>query len=142
MTSDRTWQAEPGSYRLVSVRPLTVVLVGDRNALHVDLYERFQKLLDAYNAGSLNADQYFQELIRFSQELTKEEGRHVSAGLTEEQLAVFDLITRPGPDLSPEEERQVRAVAEELLDILKHQKLVLDWRKEQQDPRRCARGRG
>jgi type I restriction enzyme R subunit len=26
----------------------------------------------------------------------------------------------------------VRAVAQELLDILKHEKLVLDWRKEQQ----------
>jgi len=102
------------------------------NPTRVDLYERFQKLLDAYNAGSLNADQYFQELIRFSQELTEEEGRHASAGLTEEQLAVFDLITRPGPDLSLEEERQVRAVAQELLDILKHEKLVLDWRKEQQ----------
>ncbi|MGA3129084.1 MAG: type I restriction endonuclease subunit R [Candidatus Dormibacteria bacterium] len=114
---------------MLTARVTTMVRL---NPTRMDLYERFQKLLDAYNAGSLNADQYFQELLRFSQELTQEEGRHVSGGLTEEQLAVFDLITRPGPDLSPEEERQVRAVAQELLDILKHEKLVLDWRKEQQ----------
>jgi hypothetical protein len=33
VTPDRTWQAEPGSDRLVSARPLTVGLMGDRNAM-------------------------------------------------------------------------------------------------------------
>ena len=102
------------------------------NPTRVNLFDRFQKLLDDYNNGSLNAEQYFQELIRFSQELDDEEKRVITLGLTEEQQAVFDLITRPGPDLSPQEEQQVRRVAQELLDVLKHEKLVLDWRKEQQ----------
>ena len=101
------------------------------NPTRVDLYERFQRLLDQYNAGSLNVQQYFDELVKLSNSLTEEEARAVSAGLTEEQLAVFDLLTRPGPSLTADEEQQVKRVAEELLAVLKREKLVLDWRKEQ-----------
>jgi type I restriction enzyme R subunit len=101
------------------------------NPTRVDLNERFQRLLEQYNAGSLNVQQYFDELVRLSRSLTEEEARAVAAGLTEEQLAIFDLLTRPGPDLTADEEKQVKRVAEELLAILKREKLVLDWRKEQ-----------
>ena len=101
------------------------------NPTRVDFLERFQKLLADYNAGSMNVQVYFAELVRLSQALTREEARALSQGLNEEQLAVFDLITRPGPDLTPDEEIQVKRVAEELLAILKKGKLVIDWRKEQ-----------
>lgn len=101
------------------------------NPTRVDLYDRFQRLLEQYNAGSLNVQQYFNELVKLSHSLTEEETRAVSAGLNEEQLAVFDLLTRPGPDLSADEEQQVKRVAEEVLAVLKREKLVLDWRKEQ-----------
>ena len=101
------------------------------NPTRVDLYERFQQLLEDYNAGSLNVQQYFDELVKLSHSLTEEEARAISEGLSEEQLAVFDLLTRPAPELSADEEQQVRRVAQELLDILKREKLVLDWRKEQ-----------
>jgi type I restriction enzyme R subunit len=101
------------------------------NPTRVDFYERFQRLLDQYNAGSLNVEQYFDELVKLSRSLTEEEARAVSAGLTEEQLAIFDLLTRPGPDLTDDEEAQVKRVAEEALAVLKREKLVLDWRKEQ-----------
>jgi type I restriction enzyme, R subunit len=101
------------------------------NPTRVDLYDRFQRLLDQYNAGSLNVQQYFDELVKLSHSLSEEEARAVSAGLTEEQLAVFDLLTRPGPNLTSDEEQQVKRVAEEVLAVLKREKLVLDWRKEQ-----------
>jgi type I restriction enzyme, R subunit len=101
------------------------------NPTRVDLYERFQRLLEQYNAGSLNVQQYFDELVKLSHSLTEEEARAVSAGLSEEQLAIFDLLTRPGPGLTAEEEQQVKRVAEEVLAVLKREKLVLDWRKEQ-----------
>ena len=58
--------------------------------------------------------------------------RAVSLGLTEDELALFDILTRPGPDLSPKEEERVRQAARDLLATLKHSKLVLDWRKKQQ----------
>ena len=46
------------------------------------------------------------------------EQRHVREHLSEEELTVFDLLTRPGPDLSPAERDEVRKVARHLLPRL------------------------
>jgi type I restriction enzyme R subunit len=97
----------------------------------VDLVERFEKLVANYNAGSMNTETFFQELLKFSKSLNEEEARSLSEGLSEEQLAIFDLLMRPAPELSDNEKGQVKKVAEELLAILKRDKIVLDWRKEQ-----------
>lgn len=118
--------------RLRSMLSARITRLTRLNPTRVDLIDRFQRLLDDYNAGSLNVQQYFAELVKLSHSLDQEEARTLSAGLNEEQLAIFDLLTRPGPELSTDEEKQVKLVAEELLTILKHEKLVLDWRKEQQ----------
>jgi type I restriction enzyme R subunit len=101
------------------------------NPARVDIVERFEKLVADYNAGSMNTEKFFQELLKFSEALTEEESRALSEGLSEEQLAVFDLLMRPAPKLSDKEKAEVKKVAEELLTILKRDKLVLDWRKEQ-----------
>jgi type I restriction enzyme R subunit len=101
------------------------------NPARVDLVERFEKLVADYNAGSINTETFFQELLKFTKTLSEEDARSLSEGLTEEQLAIFDLLMRPAPELSEEEKAQVKRVAEELLTILKREKLVLDWRKEQ-----------
>jgi type I restriction enzyme R subunit len=93
--------------------------------------ERFEKLVADYNAGSTNTETFFQELLAFSKTLTEEEARALSQGLSEEQLAIFDLLMRPAPPLSDAETVQVKKVAEELLAILKRDKIVLDWRKQQ-----------
>ena len=52
--------------------------------------------------------------------------------LSEEELAVFDLITRPDMQLSEAQTREVKRIARDLLVTLKSEKLVLDWRKRQQ----------
>ena len=44
----------------------------------------------------------------------------------------FPLLTQPDPKLSRKEQEQVKEVARELLDTLKAERLVLDWRKNQQ----------
>jgi len=118
--------------RLRSMLAARVANLTRLNPTRVDLYERFQRLLEEYNAGSLNVETYFKELVEFSKALDGEEGRALSEGLTEEQQAVFDILTRPGPGLTKDEKHQVKRVAEELLVTLKRGKLVLDWRKEQQ----------
>ena len=113
---------------LVSARIAALVRL---NPVRIDLVERFEQLVADYNAGSINTEAFFQELLKFSDALTVEEARSLSEGLTEEQLAVFDLLMRPAPDLTDAEQTQVKRVAEELLAILKRDKIVLDWRKEQ-----------
>jgi type I restriction enzyme, R subunit len=117
--------------RLRSLLSARIAALVRLNPARVDLVERFEKLVAEYNAGSINTEKFFQELLAFSKGLTEEESRALSEGLTEEQLAVFDLLMRPAPPLSVVETAQVKRVAEELLTILKRDKLVLDWRKQQ-----------
>jgi type I restriction enzyme R subunit len=102
------------------------------NPSRIDYLEAFQRLIDEYNAGSRNVEEIYEALIRFTQSLNEEEQRSVAEGLTEEELAVFDILTRPGPKLSAREKREVKRIARELLTTLKEQKLTLDWRKRQQ----------
>lgn len=102
------------------------------NQSRFDYMERLQRLIDDYNSGSLNVDEFFKQLIIFAQSLNEEEKRGVAEGLTEEELAIFDLLTKPDIKLTKKEEQQVKKVAKELLDTLKRELLVLDWRKRQQ----------
>ena len=51
--------------------------------------------------------------------------------LTEEELTVFDLLTRPGPDLAPAERDEVKKVARRLLQRVRSA-LVLNWRQKAQ----------
>ena len=51
--------------------------------------------------------------------------------LSEEELAIFDLLTKPEIKLTAKEEREVKKVAKTLLETLKQEKLVLDWKKRQ-----------
>ncbi len=98
----------------------------------MDYLEQFQKMIDDYNQGSAQLEFHFLRLVEFAQELTTEEQRHIAENLAEEELAVFDLLTKPEMDLSEQEKTQVKQVARDLLQTLKRAKLVLDWRKRQQ----------
>lgn len=102
------------------------------NKSRMDYLERFQQMIDEYNAGSMNVDEFFRQLTEFAKELNREEKRSVGERLTEEELAVFDLLTKTDIELTKKDRRQVRKVARELLETLKKEKLVLDWRKRQQ----------
>ncbi len=102
------------------------------NASRIDLAEKFQALIDDYNAGSQNIEAFFEELKSFARTLTAEEQRGVAEGLTEEELALFDILTKPDPVLTKAEEAEVKRVCRELLATLKREKLVLDWREKQQ----------
>jgi type I restriction enzyme R subunit len=102
------------------------------NKTRINYLERLQQLIEEYNAGSRNVESYFDGLVAFTQALNAEEQRTIGEQLSEEELALFDLLTRPGPELTDHERDQVKRVAHDLLATLKREKLVLDWRKRQQ----------
>ena len=102
------------------------------NKSRVNFLEKFQLMIEEYNAGSKNIEQFFAELMAFAQNLSDEEKRGIAEGLTEEELALFDILTKPEPRLSRKEEEEVKNVAKTLLQTLKREKLVLDWREKQQ----------
>jgi type I restriction enzyme R subunit len=102
------------------------------NRTRMDFLAKFQELIDAYNAGSLHVEEFFRQLVALGQDLNQEEKRHVGEQLSEEELALFDLLAKPAVKLTKKQVQQVKKVARELLQTLKNDKLVLDWRKKQQ----------
>jgi type I restriction enzyme R subunit len=102
------------------------------NRQRIDYLQRFEAMIAEYNAGSMNVEEFFQKLLEFTKTLSVEEKRHISENLTEEELAFFDLLTKPDPTLTMKEELEVKMICKGLLDKLKAERLVLDWRKRQQ----------
>jgi type I restriction enzyme, R subunit len=102
------------------------------NKERTDYLEKLRRLIEEYNSGSMNVEAYFKALLRFAEELDEEERRGISEGLSEEELAVFDILTKPEISMTDKERSRVKEVARDLLETLKKEKLVLDWRKRQQ----------
>ena len=80
-----------------------------RNPTRFDLVDRIEELIADYNAGSLNIDEYLRRLIALSHDLSAEERRTVVEDMTEEELAIFDLLTKPDPVLDDAERERVKA---------------------------------
>jgi type I restriction enzyme R subunit len=97
------------------------------NQTRADFAEKFEELIESYNAGSRNIEELFEELLELSRNLSDEQQRHIRENMTEEELVIFDILTRPAPELSSEERTEVKKVARALLSRLK-QLLVLNWR--------------
>lgn len=76
-------------------------------------------MIDEYNIGQMNLDQFFNALMQLAQELNEEEQRHVAENLTEEQLTVFDLLTKPEPKVNKDGIEEIKEVANDLLRTLK-----------------------
>ena len=64
-------------------------------------------------------------------QLQEEEKRHIRENVTEEELAIFDLITRPDKNLDDDEADQVKRVARQMLNTLHAERLILDWKKKE-----------
>jgi type I restriction enzyme R subunit len=97
------------------------------NRTRADFLEKFEALIESYNAGSRNIEQLFDELLKLSRSLNEEEERHLRENLSREELVIFDILTRPAPELGDEERAEVKKVAQELLGRIKAL-LVLNWK--------------
>ncbi len=97
------------------------------NRTRADFAEKFEALIESYNNGSRSIEQLFEELLKLSNSLDAEQERHVREHLTEEELVIFDILTRPAPELTTAERNEVKKVAKDLLARLKTL-LVLNWR--------------
>ena len=102
------------------------------NKTRVNYAEQLQAMIQEYNAGSANVEAFFEELMRLGRDLSEEVKRALREHLSEEELAVFDLISVVAPELSEADREQIKTVARGLLTRLKSNGLVLDWRKKQQ----------
>ena len=100
-----------------------------QNPLRTDYQQHYEQIVSEYNREKDRAtiEQTFEALFRFDQQLDEEEHRAVREGLDEESLAIFDLLRKP--DLKASEIKRIKAVAVQLLERLKAEKLQVDhWR--------------
>jgi len=104
----------------------------ERNPLRTDFYKRYQEIIADYNLEKdrVTIEETFAALLRFVDQLDKEEKRAIREGLDEETLALFDLLEKP--NLRPRERNKLKLVAKELLERLKGEQLkVQDWREKE-----------
>jgi type I restriction enzyme R subunit len=104
-----------------------------QNAARASFAQRLQGIIDAYNAGSSSADNYFEELVQFAKDMKAESERHLREGLTEDELELFDLLKKER--MTQDEEQKVRLAARSLLHRLREEPprvLVQDWFKDGQ----------
>jgi type I restriction enzyme R subunit len=97
-----------------AIRATLDKIVHMHRALRTDYQQKFEELIASYNAGSLNIDQLFAALLEQSRKLTEEQTRHVRENLLPAELVIFDILTRPAPELSDAERDEVKKVAKQL----------------------------
>jgi type I restriction enzyme R subunit len=103
-----------------------------RNPTRIHLVEKLEELVETYNLGTVDVDAFFEALKKLVAEMEEEERRAAREGLTEDELAIFDLLTKPEPKLTKAQEIEVKKVARELLIKLQDHINVFDWKARQQ----------
>ena len=104
-----------------------------QNLNRIDFAQKLQQIVERYNAGASSTENYFEDLMRFTEEMKAEDERHIREGLTEDELELFDTIKKD--KLTQEEKQKVKLAAKSLLHRLieEHPKvLVQDWWKDSQ----------
>lgn len=103
------------------------------NATRIDFAQRLQELVDNYNSGGSSTENYYEDLVRFTQEMKEEDERHVREGLSEDELELFDMLKKE--KMTEAETQKAKLAAKSLLHRLleEHPKvLVQDWFKDSQ----------
>jgi type I restriction enzyme R subunit len=106
--------------------------MAERNPTRVHLVEKLEKLVEQYNLGKLDVEAFFGALKALVSEMDEEERRAARENLSEDELAIFDLLTRPKPKLTKKQETEVKKVARDLLEKLQDQVAIDDWKLKQQ----------
>ena len=104
----------------------------EQNRTRIDFKEQFEEMIEKYNNYSVTAELQLEELFELVKDLNQEEKRHVRENLSEEQLAVFDIIVQNDKvQLTKAERETIKKGIKELIERLQKEKLVLDWSKYQ-----------
>lgn len=111
-----------------------------KNCSRVDFAQKYKQIIDDYNAGNSENEEYYDELMKLINELKEEDERAGGLGesfgveLSDEELEIYDLLMS-GKKLSRADEKKVVLSAKSLYKKLKESKnelFVVDWYKDEQ----------
>ena len=88
-----------------------------RNKTRTAFGERYQKIVDEYNAGSLASEEAFKRLMELMQAMDEEAKRATREGLTDQQLEIYDLLCA-GRKLTQSQERAAKLAAVDLVKAI------------------------
>lgn len=103
-----------------------------KNCTRAAFSQRYKNIIDRYNAGSSENEDYYEQLLELIEQLKKEESRAEAEGLSEEELEMYDLLIA-GKKLTQAEEQKVKLAAKNLYKKLSDNRkslLVVDWYKD------------
>lgn len=106
--------------------------LANENPTRVHLVERLEKLIEQYNTGAIDVERLFDQLKAFIGEMTEEEHRAARLGLSDAELALYDLLTTPEPKLTDAQENEVKKIARQLLVKLNEAVASVDWLRSQE----------
>lgn len=109
-----------------------LVIMMKKNVTRGNFADLFQTIIDNYNAGGSQNDDFFEKLLKFMEDLKQEDERHIKEELSEEELELFDLLRKD--KLTKDEEKKVKLAAKMLYETLtskKYELFVVGW---QNDP--------
>ena len=104
-----------------------------RNPSRMDYQQKYEEIVADYNREKdrVTVEETFRRLMELMEELDAEQRRAVEEGLTEDELALFDLLKKE--DLGKAARERVKQASRELLASIKARLKDLDrfWEKEQ-----------
>lgn len=106
----------------------------NKNRTRLKFSQRYKNIIDSYNAGSSESEDYYEQLVKLLEDLQKEEKRANTEGLAEEELEIYDLLI-VGKKLTKAEEQKVKLSAKNLYKKLTENKqslFMIDWYKDEQ----------
>lgn len=106
----------------------------NKNYTRIKFSERYKNIIDSYNAGGTENEDYYEQLVKFLEELQQEDNRANTEGLTNGELEIYDLLIA-GKKLTKSEEKKVKLSAKKLYKKLVDNRsslLVVDWYKDEQ----------
>lgn len=113
----------------------------NKNLNRMDFYKRYQDIIYNYNKEKdrITIEATFDDLLDFLNNLNNEEKRAAREGLTEESLAIMDLLKKP--NLSQREIEKIKQMSEGLLEEVKSLLKDIDnWREKAQTSAKVKSG--
>ena len=110
----------------------TLTQLINQNCTRIAFSERYKKIVDLYNAGGSENENYYEKLLELVAELKREQNRAAEMDLNEEELEIFDLLVKDRK-LTEKEEQKVKLAAKNLYKKLSQSDIiVVDWYKDEQ----------